>query len=75
MHEHKQTSHVWMGALSPWTAISSRGYLGEVADVIAHHVLELARAQLALRIAQRPVLREACKVLRCNMYSWGKVLL
>ena len=74
MHEHKQTSHVWMGALSPWTAISSRGYLGEVADVVAHDVLELARAELAVVAAEGPVLREAREVRRRDVDAGGEIL-
>ena len=58
----------------PLLADESQLGLGQLADVEAHHVLELVRAQLALLVAQRPVLREARKVRRRHVDAGGEVL-
>ena len=50
------------------------GHLGQLADVVAHHKLELGRAKLALLVAQRAVAREARKVRRRHVDARGEVL-
>ena len=48
--------------------------LGKMSNMVAHDMLKLAGAQLALLVAQGPVLREACEVRRRDMDPGSEVL-
>ncbi len=54
--------------------MASVAFLGHQADVVAHHVLELLRTQLAVLVTQSAVLREAHEVRRCDVDAGVEVL-